>query len=539
MARLTKAQMRAPATLPVWRLMAVSAVALTTANCAQNPQKLTAASSGSSYDSKYGVKASPRLYNEGDVIPKGGGRRFSGKPYVVAGRTYVPREDAKGYVREGLASWYGAAFHGRMTANGEVFDRHSIAAAHPTLPLPSYVRVTNVSNGHSMIVRVNDRGPYHANRLMDVSEEVAQALEFHGRGTTKVRVEYVGKASTAGSDDRKLLATLRTDGEPASVHGRSPVMMADLGPDTAPAERLSRAAKPALAFKPEGEDAQPAPEPTEEAAPAPRPVRHSPILMASAASVAVPPALQPSVAAPEAFRPVRNSVVAEAPNRVTLAASRLPRDAEPLALAPPPMRLASAASERGGAARGSSDVSGMNPATLGRSSVAAHSPAGKLQSESRAFASAKPVEPLRAASSARMMVASGGPGRSGGAATLKGTAIKGTAIKGTAIKDLPVRAMAIKGAPTRMAAALPPVGGPAPLHTGGVKGAAASKATATTRFATETAPRVGRLAAHPAPVTAKAVPTKLALASGKPGKPGVVAARSAQGSRRAQVAEVN
>ncbi len=67
---------------------------------------------------------------------------MTGKPYVVAGRTYVPRQDARGYVREGLASWYGTAFHGRQTANGEIFDRFSVAAAHPTLPLPSYARVT-------------------------------------------------------------------------------------------------------------------------------------------------------------------------------------------------------------------------------------------------------------------------------------------------------------------------------------------------------------------------------------------------------------
>lgn len=115
-----------------------------------------------------------------------------------------------------------------MTANGEVFDRHSIAAAHPTLPLPSYVRVTNLENHSSMIVRVNDRGPYHAGRVMDVSEETAEALGFHRRGTARVRVEYVGKASLAGSDDRKLLATLRTDGQPAG--SRSAVMVADLGP---------------------------------------------------------------------------------------------------------------------------------------------------------------------------------------------------------------------------------------------------------------------------------------------------------------------
>ncbi len=187
--------------LPVARLLAACAVALLTANCANKPPQFGGgvSSSGSEIDPKYGVRASKRVYNEGDVIPKGGGRRFSGKPYVVAGKTYVPREDARGYVREGLASWYGSAFHGRVTANGEVFDRHSIAAAHPTLPLPSYVRVTNLDNGYSMMLRVNDRGPYHAGRVMDVSEEAARALEFHRRGTARVRIEYAGKASIAAA----------------------------------------------------------------------------------------------------------------------------------------------------------------------------------------------------------------------------------------------------------------------------------------------------------------------------------------------------
>ena len=274
------------------RLLAVSGVALATANCATNPQQQKL-SPGNGIDPKYGVKASPRLYNEGDVIPKGGGRRYTGKPYVVAGQTYVPKEDPRGYVREGLASWYGSAFHGRMTANGEVFDRHSIAAAHPTLPLPSYARVTNLDNGSSMIVRVNDRGPYHAGRVMDVSEEAAEALGFHRRGTAHVRVEYAGRASVAGSDDRKLLASLRTDGQPA---GRSTVMMADLGPSEEP-ERYARSAPEPLAFKPAPERAQ-----TDEApAPRPAPVR-APIVLASAA-MRVPAAVQPTAQKVRDFRP--------------------------------------------------------------------------------------------------------------------------------------------------------------------------------------------------------------------------------------------
>ncbi|GJE39061.1 septal ring lytic transglycosylase RlpA family protein [Methylobacterium persicinum] len=283
------------------RFLAVSAVALATANCASNTA--TKLAGGNGVDPKYGVKASPRLYNEGDVIPKGGGRRYTGKPYVVAGETYTPKENPRGYVREGLASWYGSAFHGRMTANGEVFDRHSIAAAHPTLPLPSYARVTNLDNGSSMIVRVNDRGPYHAGRVMDVSEEAAEALGFHRKGTAHVRVEYVGKAALAGSDDRKLMATLRTDGRPAG--SRSSVMVADLGPSEE-TEGLSRGATP-LAYKP-------APEPAEEAPR--RPVR-APIVLASAA-VAVPAAVQPTAVRTREFKPapVQTAAVRLAPVKV-------------------------------------------------------------------------------------------------------------------------------------------------------------------------------------------------------------------------------
>ncbi|CAA9306588.1 MAG: Septum-associated rare lipoprotein A, partial [uncultured Microvirga sp.] len=150
------------------KLLVAVAVALFTANCSSQ-QKVV--SSGRTLDPKYGVYASPRVIEDGQPVPKGGGREMVGKPYQVAGRTYVPR-DNPGYSRVGLASWYGSDFHGRLTANGEIFDRESLAAAHPTMPLPSYARVTNLENRRSMIVRVNDRGPYHADRVMDVSENV-------------------------------------------------------------------------------------------------------------------------------------------------------------------------------------------------------------------------------------------------------------------------------------------------------------------------------------------------------------------------------
>src|SRR5712672_4037211 len=164
-------------------------------------------------DPKYGVSSSPRVVALGDPVPKGGGTYRVGKPYTVAGRVYVPEEDPN-YREDGMASWYGDDFHGRLTANGEVFDMTSLTAAHPTLPMPCYARVTNLSNGKSLIVRVNDRGPYHGNRLIDVSNKAAELLEFKGVGVARVRVEYVARAPLEGSDDRQLLATLRT-GEPA------------------------------------------------------------------------------------------------------------------------------------------------------------------------------------------------------------------------------------------------------------------------------------------------------------------------------------
>ena len=183
------------------------AACLMLANCASSSKF------ASRVDPRYGVSSSPRVVELGEPVPKGGGAYRVGKPYIVAGRIYVPEEDVN-YREEGTASWYGDDFHGRLTANGEVFDMGSLTAAHPTLPMPCYARVTNLSNGKSLIVRVNDRGPYHGNRLIDVSNKAAELLEFKGNGVARVRVEYVGRAPLEGSDDRQLIATLRT-GTPA------------------------------------------------------------------------------------------------------------------------------------------------------------------------------------------------------------------------------------------------------------------------------------------------------------------------------------
>lgn len=212
------------------RVLAVAAVAASLAGCAQNSQRY--ASQGGGIDPKYGVAASPRVVADGEAVPKGGGQFMVGKPYQIAGKTYYPSE--RRIVQVGTASWYGADFHGRRTANGEVFDRGSISAAHPTMPLPSYARVTNLRNAHSIVVRVNDRGPYHGGRVMDVSQRVAEALEFKRFGTAKVRVEYLAKAPLGGSNDRTLLASLRTDGSPATIDGVPtgvPTMVAEQQPE--------------------------------------------------------------------------------------------------------------------------------------------------------------------------------------------------------------------------------------------------------------------------------------------------------------------
>ena len=217
------------ATAVTWATVAGCAVLLV--GCASEPEHTAGNSSGRYFDAKLGVWASPRLVADGETVPRGGGGYLVGRPYVIGGQTYYPNPEPKGYSVVGTASWYGDAFHGRRTANGEIFDKGSITAAHPTLPLPSYVRVTNLKNNKSMIVRVNDRGPYHGGRVMDVSQRVAEALSFKGEGTARIRVDYIGRAGLTGSDDEKLMATLRDDGAPAQLGASAQLADASPAPD--------------------------------------------------------------------------------------------------------------------------------------------------------------------------------------------------------------------------------------------------------------------------------------------------------------------
>lgn len=191
---------------PVATVFVIAAAASIVASCASAPPPTKKRTSEYFPESKYGVKASPRVVEYGQPVPQGGGRYMVGKAYTVKGKVYKPFEN-KRYTATGYASWYGSAFHGRYTANGEVYDMDSLSAAHPTMPLPSYARVTNVKNGASVVVRVNDRGPYERNRVIDLSSKTAELLEVKRYGAVKVKVEYIGPAKMEGNDKRMLLAT--------------------------------------------------------------------------------------------------------------------------------------------------------------------------------------------------------------------------------------------------------------------------------------------------------------------------------------------
>ncbi len=212
------------------RNLLVVSIALTTglAGCTTGAQQAAESEPKRSKEyfaeAEYGVKASPRVSELKSELPRGGGRYKLGEPYKVRGHWYYPQEDPD-YEATGLASWYGDAFHGRLTANGEIYDMTHLTAAHPTMPLPSYARVTNVVNGSSVIVRVNDRGPFHRGRVIDLSRRAAELLDYTQNGVAKVEVEYVGRAPLEGRDDAFLMASYRpgnagpdpSDGLPSGV----------------------------------------------------------------------------------------------------------------------------------------------------------------------------------------------------------------------------------------------------------------------------------------------------------------------------------
>lgn len=192
--------MRMPST---WRralCLGASMAVVLTAACARGDRR-------AEWRPGQNAPASPRVIPPGEPIPKGGGTYKVGNPYTIDAVRYTPAEDPS-YDRVGIGSFYSEDFHGRRTANGEIFDMWALTAAHPTLPMPSYAYVTNLASNRTVLVRINDRGPYARGRVIDLSRAAARLLGYEMQGTAHVRVRYAGRAPLNGDDshERRYLA---------------------------------------------------------------------------------------------------------------------------------------------------------------------------------------------------------------------------------------------------------------------------------------------------------------------------------------------
>ncbi len=206
-----------------------------------------------------------------------------GKPYKVNGVWYRPAHDP-GYNKVGTASWYGRDFHGRATANGEKYNMNALTAAHTTLPLPSMVEVTNLDNKRRIVVRVNDRGPFASNRIIDLSRASARKLGFEKKGLARVRVRYLGPAPLPGQRGNRIYAKAAPT-PPATVAKTHPITEARNGVTGA----VRVVEKPPLASPP------PAPSPSVSAPSVSPPPRATAIILASAPAS---PSVQPQVVPP-------------------------------------------------------------------------------------------------------------------------------------------------------------------------------------------------------------------------------------------------
>lgn len=166
-----------------------------------------------------------------DAVPMPHYGNFKANPYTVLGKTYYPIQDSRRYAATGTASWYGTKFHGQATANGEAYDLYGMTAAHKTLPLPSYVRVTNLDNGKTVILRVNDRGPFYSDRIIDLSFAAAKKLGYAERGTARVKVEGIDPHEWWAAQGRPVpmvlaqpkMATPQPVAQPVAVASSQPV----------------------------------------------------------------------------------------------------------------------------------------------------------------------------------------------------------------------------------------------------------------------------------------------------------------------------
>jgi rare lipoprotein A len=175
----------------------IFAAALALAGCGSSPKKTDTVKPAQAKPGGYYLDDGPgdnppNLDVVADAIPRTETlHRGANRPYTVFGKTYVPNVSSEPFRQQGIASWYGRKFHGQMTSIGDIYDMYAMTAAHPTLPLPSYVRVTNPANAKSVVVRVNDRGPFHADRIIDLSYAAAAKLDIARKGSGTVVVERV------------------------------------------------------------------------------------------------------------------------------------------------------------------------------------------------------------------------------------------------------------------------------------------------------------------------------------------------------------
>ncbi len=224
-----------------------------------------------------------------DAVPKAEPKSKYGNPasYVVFGKRYKTKTSSAGHVERGVASWYGKKFHGRKTSSGERYDMYAMTAAHKSLPLPTYAKVTNLENGRTAVVRINDRGPFHGDRVIDLSYTAARKLGVVSKGTAVVEVRAIDpRKPGSGSGDENLFAVAERAGRDETRPGRGETIAASGAP-----KKKAESAPPALATVA-----------TETARPEPSPASAKPILVAQSKEPAraTPPPARSATLAPAA-----------------------------------------------------------------------------------------------------------------------------------------------------------------------------------------------------------------------------------------------
>ncbi|WP_191486335.1 septal ring lytic transglycosylase RlpA family protein [Pseudomonas sp. FEN] len=219
------------------KLLAYTALAVLVVSCSTSRSPYQSSSASNTIRAKPGLDIN-RAHKDGapwwdvdvsripDATPTLHTGPYKANPYTVLGKTYFPLTDSKRYVAQGTASWYGTKFHGQNTANGEVYDLYGMSAAHKTLPLPSYVRVTNLDNNRSVILRVNDRGPFYSDRIIDLSYAAAKKLGYAEIGTARVKVEGIDPQEWWAQRGRPAPLMLN---EPQVAQSQAPVLTASAG----------------------------------------------------------------------------------------------------------------------------------------------------------------------------------------------------------------------------------------------------------------------------------------------------------------------